>query len=353
MPPRISRVEIVAVALAAGTLVAGATAHASRDRLCRQPAWHTPTPPANAAVDTQVGVPFRLEVAAYTAGHCARVRIAGLGLPGGATVATRPGRSPQAEVRWTPSTADIGRVPIIVTATELSRPYLSITRTIVAIVHGPLRQLPGAYPVSRPDGPTSWSYVLQPATARRRPAAGSAAVGTLATLTSDGAWNLVPLLAAARDRRGALWLEVPLAMLPNGTTGWVPATALGPARTVDTQLVVDREAQTATLYRGGAVAWSAPVGVGAPGTSTPAGTFYIRDELTGFDDASYGPVAFGTNAVSAVETDWPGGGVIGIHGTDQPGAIPGAVSHGCIRMRNADILALARLLPLGTPVVIR
>jgi lipoprotein-anchoring transpeptidase ErfK/SrfK len=33
--------------------------------------------------------------------------------------------------------------------------------------------------------------------------------------------------------------------------------------------------------------------------------------------------------------------------------IPGQVSHGCIRMRNRDILRLARLMPVGTPLTIR
>ena len=49
-------------------------------------------------------------------------------------------------------------------------------------------------------------------------------------------------------------------------------------------------------------------------------------------------------------TDWPDGGFIGIHGTDEPQLIPGRVSHGCIRMRNADIVALGRLMPIGTPL---
>ena len=43
---------------------------------------------------------------------------------------------------------------------------------------------------------------------------------------------------------------------------------------------------------------------------------------------------------------------IGIHGTDRPELIPGRISHGCIRMRNADILALAKLMPIGTPLTI-
>ena len=86
---------------------------------------------------------------------------------------------------------------------------------------------------------------------------------------------------------------------------------------------------------------------------TPRGRFFVRDELTRFADRFYGPVAFGTNARSPGLTDWPGGGYIGIHGTDSPQLIPGRISHGCIRMRNADILALARRMPVGTPITIR
>ena len=63
----------------------------------------------------------------------------------------------------------------------------------------------------------------------------------------------------------------------------------------------------------------------------------------------YGPYAVGTSAYSAL-SDWPGGGVVGIHGTDQPWLIPGRPSHGCIRMRNRDITFLVYRLPLGTPL---
>jgi lipoprotein-anchoring transpeptidase ErfK/SrfK len=62
--------------------------------------------------------------------------------------------------------------------------------------------------------------------------------------------------------------------------------------------------------------------------------------------------AFGTSAYSVL-SDWPGGGVVGIHGTNQPGLLPGRVSHGCIRVPNAKIARLARLMPIGTPVRIR
>ena len=81
--------------------------------------------------------------------------------------------------------------------------------------------------------------------------------------------------------------------------------------------------------------------------------FYIRDRLTRYRSGTYGPLAFGTSARSVQLTDWPEGGFIGIHGTDQPGLLPGRVSHGCISMRNRDILRLGRLMAVGTPVTIR
>jgi len=42
----------------------------------------------------------------------------------------------------------------------------------------------------------------------------------------------------------------------------------------------------------------------------------------------------------------------GIHGTNEPPSIGGAVSHGCVRMYNEDAGALVKLVSPGTPVVI-
>ena len=67
----------------------------------------------------------------------------------------------------------------------------------------------------------------------------------------------------------------------------------------------------------------------------------------------YGPFAFGTNARSPTLTDWPNGGIVGISGTDRPDLIPGRTSHGCVRMSNAAIVALGKLMPAGTPVILR
>jgi lipoprotein-anchoring transpeptidase ErfK/SrfK len=118
-------------------------------------------------------------------------------------------------------------------------------------------------------------------------------------------------------------------------------------------LVVDRVRRRLTLLRDGRIVFAASVGVGTPSAPTPAGEFYVRDRLTTLARSFYGPVAFGTSARSPVLTDWPGGGFVGIHGTSEPQLIPGAVSHGCIRLRNDDVLRLDRLLEIGTPLTIR
>ena len=117
--------------------------------------------------------------------------------------------------------------------------------------------------------------------------------------------------------------------------------------------MVDLDDLGATLFRNRRTIFQAPIGVGQSAWPTPTGEFYIRNRLTNYDNPFYGPLAFGTSARSAVLTDWPDGGFVGIHGTNQPELLPGRVSHGCIRMRNEDILELGRLMPIGTPVTIR
>lgn len=199
---------------------------------------------------------------------------------------------------------------------------------------------------------TRWSPVLRPVTARTLPSAGAPAIAALSTRTPEDTSNLVVVLDRARDGQGVLWVRVQLPILPANTTGWVPRSALGGYTLVRTHLVVELAQLRATLFSDGRPVFRAPVGVGTPESPTPTGRFYVRDKLTSFASSFYGPIAFGTSARSAVLTDWPAGGFIGIHGTSRPELLPGRVSHGCIRMRNPDILRLARLMPVGTPLTI-
>jgi lipoprotein-anchoring transpeptidase ErfK/SrfK len=203
-----------------------------------------------------------------------------------------------------------------------------------------------------PVVPTAaWAPVLRRTVARRIPR--GRPVRHVGTRTPEGTTNLLEIIGRRRDAAGRLWAHVRLATLPNGTTGWVSRSALGAVTTVRTRLAVDLTARTATLTRDGRVLLRVPIGIGRPGAATPTGRFYVRNRLTHLRERAYGPVAFGTSARSADLTEWPAGGYIGIHGTDRPDLVPGRVSHGCIRMRNPDIVRLARLMPVGTPITVR
>jgi hypothetical protein len=196
-----------------------------------------------------------------------------------------------------------------------------------------------------------WAYPQAAAAARLSPSPRAHVVGRLHFLTEDGQEEVYMALRSDTTG-GSSWIEVALPGRPNGAVGWVPADALGELHTVRDYLRVNREALRATFFRGGHAIWSAQIGVGRPALPTPAGRFYVREKLRAIGGPFYGPFALGTSAYAPHLTEWPGGGVIGIHGTDQPQLIPGRPSHGCIRMRNADIARLWQLIRVGTPIEI-
>jgi L,D-transpeptidase catalytic domain len=204
----------------------------------------------------------------------------------------------------------------------------------------------------KPGKQTFYAFVNEAVNARAEPKTSARTVAKLKTTTPDKTDELVLVLARETDADGNGWLEVRLPVRPNGTKGWVPEDALSDLQPLDTWLKIDTEALKATLIKNGKAVFHARVGVGQPQWKTPKGDFYIRSKLTGYGarGSFYGPVAFGTSATSDTLTDWPGGGYVGVHGTNQPGILPGRVSHGCVRLKNADILKLARLMPVGTPV---
>jgi lipoprotein-anchoring transpeptidase ErfK/SrfK len=175
-------------------------------------------------------------------------------------------------------------------------------------------------------------------------------VGRLRFQTEDGFPEPYLVLRAATDAAGRTWVQVRVPRRPNGRTGWVARGALARFHVVTTSLRINRKTLRATLYREGRNIWSARIGIGTPSTPTPAGHYIVRERFriakTG---GIYGPYAFGTSAYSVL-SDWPRGGVVGIHGTNAPALIPGRPSHGCVRLRNDAILRLARLMPVGTPV---
>lgn len=175
-------------------------------------------------------------------------------------------------------------------------------------------------------------------------------VGRLRFQTEDGFAEPYLLLQTAVDRKGRTWVRLRVPGRPNGRTGWVVRNSLARFHVTRMHLRINRTTLRAVLYRDGKPIWRARVGVGTPSTPTPSGRYIIRERFRlSAPGGIYGPFAFGTSAYSVL-SDWPRGGVVGIHGTNAPGLIPGRPSHGCVRVRNADIKRLARLMKVGTTV---
>jgi lipoprotein-anchoring transpeptidase ErfK/SrfK len=200
---------------------------------------------------------------------------------------------------------------------------------------------------------TRWAYTNLDVKVRKSPSSSAKVVGKLHFNTEDGPPEVYLALQMFTTAKGDEWVQTQLPGRPNGRLGWVPREGFGEFHLIHTQLVVDRGTLRATLYKNGTEIFKAPVGVGKASTPTPGGDYWIREKLNGFGGAAYGPIAFGTGAYSTKLSDWPGGGVVGVHGTNEPKLVPGRPSHGCIRMHNKDILKLARLMGPGTPLQIK
>jgi lipoprotein-anchoring transpeptidase ErfK/SrfK len=146
--------------------------------------------------------------------------------------------------------------------------------------------------------------------------------------------------------------KVLLPVRPNGAVGWVRAADVE-LNEIDYWIRVSTSQRKLTVGNGNDIVLQEPVAVGTGGTPTPLGTFYLTEIVRPIWQPYYGPYAYTTSAHSDVLHSFMGGdGTVGLHGTDTPGSIGRAVSHGCIRMSNSGITKLADMLPLGTPLFV-
>jgi hypothetical protein len=219
---------------------------------------------------------------------------------------------------------------------------------------GPVKQAASAERISDERTLSRWGFAQRREPVRSGPGTAAPSFTRLRMTTELGSAEVYLALRRRLDDAGEPWLQVRVPSPPNGQTGWVPESALGELYVVRTMLQINLGRRRAKLFRDGRPVWSAPVAIGRRGTPTPRGRYYVRERLhLGRSGGPYGAFAFGTSAYSEKLSDWPGGGVIGIHGTNEPRLIPGRVSHGCVRLRNAHVLRLRRLMGLGTPIWIR
>ena len=150
----------------------------------------------------------------------------------------------------------------------------------------------------------------------------------------------------------AQWYRVQLPIRPNGSIGWVRASAIE-LRPVDVRIEVDLSRRQLRFFRSGRRVLQATVAVGSPATPTPIGRYYVNQRLVPGDTSGpFGPGALGISAFSPVLTGWVQGGPVAIHGTNEPWSIGRAVSNGCIRLPNDTLVRLFKLVPPGTQVII-
>lgn len=176
---------------------------------------------------------------------------------------------------------------------------------------------------------------------------GGPQVKVLSNPTDEGQY----LNVLVHERRGD-WLRVQPPVRPNGWTGWVRAANVTQYET-PYRIVIQRCAKKVTVFRLGQEVWSRPGAVGKPSTPTPTGQFYV-DFVTPMNKAAYAPYMLSIGGFSNVLFQFGKGGTgqIALHGTNASWSVGKAASNGCIRMYPADITALAKMIPAGTPVTI-
>ncbi|WP_051358200.1 L,D-transpeptidase [Rubidibacter lacunae] len=132
-----------------------------------------------------------------------------------------------------------------------------------------------------------------------------------------------------------------------------------PAVTPAVHLVIRLSDRRVYLYRHEELEASYPIAIGKDGWETPTGEFEVRQMLV--DPAWEHPwtgevvppgdgnplgrrwIGFWTDGTDS----------IGFHGTPNESLIGQPVSHGCVRMRNADVAALFEQVEVGTPVIVK
>ena len=156
-------------------------------------------------------------------------------------------------------------------------------------------------------------------------------------------------VAAKKTAQGnTAWYKITVPGRPNGRTGWVPANQVS-IRPMPWQVVVFRDSRVIQLWKDKKLVYTNRVAVGAPGMETPIGLYYVTMRFKPVKEPFLGAFAFETSAYSKL-SDWPGGGVVGLHGWADTSVLGRAVSHGCIRVSNATAVFLRDRIPVGTPI---
>ena len=156
---------------------------------------------------------------------------------------------------------------------------------------------------------------------------------------------------------------VPHAIRPPRTILKAKVTAKKLARAYPTVITIDRANFKLRLFKRLKFSKSYGVAVGQPAYPTPTGRFAIQNKQVNpawtapnspWAGELAGSTTPGGSPANPLRARWMGiANGVGIHGTSQEYSIGSRASHGCIRMRVADVIDLYPRVPVGTPVLIR
>ncbi|MGG6268128.1 L,D-transpeptidase [Leptolyngbya sp. AN03gr2] len=133
---------------------------------------------------------------------------------------------------------------------------------------------------------------------------------------------------------------------------------LSQPQTNQIRLVVRPKARRVFVYEGNVIIANYAIAVGKKGWETPPGEYQVFSKEVNpvFKNFRTGKIIQpGPNNPLGVRWIgfWTDGKTqLGFHGTNEPELIGQAVSHGCIRMRNKDVVALFEKVSIGTPVIV-
>jgi len=173
-----------------------------------------------------------------------------------------------------------------------------------------------------------------------------------------GERTVLPVLAQRIDKRGEPWLRV---LLPGRVVGGKPPPRSGWISASNTlrsttawHIVVNVSARRVVVYRDGRLLRGYPAIVGKPSTPTPAGEYFVEENVRLPADQPGAPFALALSARSNVLQEFDGGpGQIALHGLDNIGGQLGtAISHGCIRLADSAVTWLAARIEPGVPVTV-
>jgi lipoprotein-anchoring transpeptidase ErfK/SrfK len=224
-------------------------------------------------------------------------------------------------------------------------------RQVLAPVELPASPTPAATPAPQYE---RWTVgkATGPVVVRVRPSPGAPVKTRLGKVNLNGYPTLV-LVDTVREVGDVVWYRVYVAMRPNESRGWVREGQLAFYQT-SAKIIIDLSQRELMVYKRGELLRTYPVAIGRPGLETPTGRYFINQKLKPpYPGGPYGALAIGISAFQPKLADWPQGGPVAIHGTNQDELIGKAVSHGCVRMHDKHVLAVDRAVPAGSPVVIR